>query len=291
MNATFRRVVLAVIVPLAFAPFSACGGGGGGGSSTGSGSAGTVNVQMTDAPYPISALASALVTVTEVSLQGPSSNGFVTIFSGSKSVDLLSLRNGLTDLLTTAAVGSGSYDQARVVFDSGTVTLQDGRTFTLKAPSASTAGIKVFISPPLEVVGGISQDLILDIDLASSFEQIPGSATSAQGIMNFLFHPVVRAVNASKVGRITGHVFSDNKTPLDPSDDTPVANASVHVQMSGTTIGTALTAADGSYAVIGLAPGTYDVVVEATGFQTKTVSSQTVTAGNATTVDLRITPN
>jgi hypothetical protein len=282
MNATLHRIVLAVLVPFAFAPLSACGGGGGG-SSGGAPSTGTVNVRVTDAPFPISALASAQVTVTEVSLQGPTSNGFVTIFSGSRTVDLLNLRNGLTDLLTSAAVTSGSYDQARVVFDSGTVTLLDGRSFTLKAPSASTAGVKVFISPPLEVVGGVSLDLVLDIDLASSFETIPGSATTAQTITSFLFHPVVRAVNASTAGRISGHVFSD-------ASGMPIANASVHIQMSGTTIATALTATDGSYVVIGLAPGTYDVVVEATGFQTKTVSSQTVAAGSVTIVDVRILP-
>ena len=48
---------------------------------------------------------------------------------------------------------------------------------------------------------------------------------------------------------------------------------------------------DGSYAVLGLVPGSYDVKAEALGFDATTVAGKTVAAGSATAVDVKLTPN
>jgi hypothetical protein len=266
-----------------------CGGGshGGGVSSAGNG---TLNLQVTDAPFPYTAITSAKVTLTDVSLEGSGSQGFATVFSGSQTLDLITLQNGITTRLTTVQVPAGPYAQMRLVISGGSITLADGRTFDLTAPSSATAGLKVFFSPPLTVTSGVSQDLLLDIDLSRSFEAVPNGATQAASITGFLFHPVVRVSNLSTVGRITGKVLSTNRT-VATADDTAIAGATVTVRQAGVTLGTAQSAADGSYTLLGLAPGLYDVEAEATGFQTGSSTAQTVAAGSFTTVDVRLTPN
>jgi hypothetical protein len=151
----------------------------------------------------------------------------------------------------------------------------------LDVPSGSSAGLKVFISPPLTVTSGVSEDLLLDIDLAQSFEPIPGSAVQAPDITTFHFHPVLRVANVSTVGRIDGVVTS-------LSEKTPIANATVTAS-NGTTTGVALTGNDGSYAILGLAPGSYTVTVEAVAFMT-TSASTSVAAGSVTTFNVALGP-
>jgi hypothetical protein len=275
-------VALGLALPSSYLAIGCGSSSGSGGGGTGGGD-GTVNLQVTDAPFPFSSVASAKVTVTEVDLQGTTSHGFVTAWIGSQTLDLLQLRNGVTSMLASAQLPAGTYSQVRIVITSGSVTLTDGRTFDLETPSASSAGLKVFISPPLTVVSSVSQDLLLDVDLSQSFEAIPNGATRAADISTFHFHPVVRVSNVSTVGRIQGHV-----TAL--TGGAPIAGATVTATMAGAIAGTALSANDGSYAILGLAPGSYDVTGDAVGFVSTTVAAQNVAAGSETTVDLHLGP-
>jgi hypothetical protein len=275
---------------LAAALFAGCSGHSSSGGSGGGTGFGTVGVQVTDAPFPFESVASAKVTITEITLHGSGTQGFATVFTGTRTLDLVQLQNGVTAALTSAQVPTGTYSQMRVVLDSAEITLTDGRKFDLKTPSAETAGLKVFISPPLTVESGVSKDLLLDIDLSQSFSAVPNSATKVDEINSFIFHPVVRVSNLSTVGRITGKILDDKKTEV-TSDDTPLADATVTVKQNGTVIGTAKSTADGSYAILGLSPGTYEVTAEKTGYQSATVTSQSVSAGSFTAVDVRLSPN
>lgn len=272
----------------------------GGGTTTGgtSPATGTVNVQVTDAPFPFSSVASARVTLTEVALHGreglaavtsaDGARGFATVWTGSVTLDLVPLQNGLTTALASAQLPTGTYDQARLVITGGQVTLTNGRTFELAAPAAAAAGLRLFIDPPLVVQAGASTDLLLDIDLARSFSAVPSGAPQAGPITAFQLHPVARAVNVATTGRISGRVSDDRTTGGDRSDDPPLPFATVTVTRAGsaTAEATAISGQDGRYVVIGLAPGTYDVQVEAAGFTTRTAQARRVEAGGVTTVDV-----
>ena len=273
----FAGCALAALVLAGCSGGSSHSGGSGGGTGFG-----TVGMAVTDAPYPYESVASAKVTVTEVTLHGSDSNGFATVFTGSKTFDLVHLRNGVVAALTSAQVPTGSYSQMRIVLaDDAQVTLKDGRTFDLKTPSAQTAGIKVFFDPPLVVESGVSQDLLLDVDLSQSFSPVPNAAVQADAITGFTFHPVLRVSNLARVGRIVGKVTSGA---------TPLADATVTVKRDGTTLSTTRTEADGSFAILGLEPGTYEVTAEKTNYQPTTVTGQGVAAGSFTTVTIDLVP-
>src|SRR5688572_4169713 len=117
---------------LAALVLAGCSGDSSRGGSGGGTGFGTVGVAVTDAPYPYDSVASAKVTVTEITLQGAGSNGFATVFTGSKTFDLVQLQNGVVAALTSAQVPTGSYSQMRIVLGDAQVTLTDGRTFDLK---------------------------------------------------------------------------------------------------------------------------------------------------------------
>jgi outer membrane receptor protein involved in Fe transport len=86
------------------------------------------------------------------------------------------------------------------------------------------------------------------------------------------------APGSTKSGAIGGVV-------VDAAQGEPLPGANVSIQ--GTTTGTS-TDLNGRYRIRNLAPGTYDVLVSFVGFQQKTVTGVTVTAGRTTTVDVTL---
>ncbi len=67
---------------------------------------------------------------------------WVVVFEGEEQFDLLDLRNGRADLLADTEIPADTYVQMRLVVSEGTVTLKDGRTFSLRIPSGAQSGIR-----------------------------------------------------------------------------------------------------------------------------------------------------
>jgi YD repeat-containing protein len=74
------------------------------------------------------------------------------------------------------------------------------------------------------------------------------------------------------------------------TDGTPISGALVEALQSNTVIGSASTAANGTYSITGLGAGTYNVRASATGFATSTTNGVSVTAGGTTTVNMALSP-
>src|SRR5690606_5278148 len=82
-----------------------------------------------------------------------------------------------------------------------------------------------------------------------------------------------------QTGAIVGRVTSSEGA-------TAIAAAFAEAQSAdGRTAASSVTDSDGRYRLIGVAPGTYTVVVSAVGYQTLRVADVMVTAGSTTTVD------
>ncbi len=248
---------------------------------------GTVVIKLTDAPFPVSLVDQALVTIDKIEIrstvevenvEGEIENEtlYTVLFEGEKVVDLLDLQNGITTDLLSMDIDAGSYDLIRMHVTSSEVILKDGTSFDLKIPSGSSSGLKIKISPELVVESGIESEVLLDFDVSKSF-MVQGNMNTPAGIKGFMFKPVIRAMCQKYSGIIEGKVF-ENLT-------TPVAEAHVQIIVADTVYSSALTDATGSYSLIGLPAGNYKMVCEKEAYTPVLVDLVTVKARETTVQD------
>jgi len=238
---------------------------------------GNLVIKVTDAPFPIDNIESANVTITKVEIRKagdciPDENPFMVLSEDTVTFNLLDLRNGVMDELLNIEIPEGSYNLIRLYVEEASLKIKDGETYRVRVPSGQQTGIKIFIRPEFAVGGGLTTELLLDFDLARSFQMI-GSFSNPRGINGFVFKPVIRAVNNSVAGRIEGMV-SD-------TSDAKLANAQVWVKQD-TVITESYTDSLGHYAFIGIPAGSYSVFATKESYDTVSYSEVNVVAGNRT---------
>src|SRR5262249_55670263 len=118
------------------------------GTDTGPGT-GQLQVRLADASC--SNIASAEIWVSRTYLIGgaDSTGPHFVVSDTAQHYDLLNLQDGVTAILGTTTIPTGSYEQLRLVVDSARITLGGGLTFVggattmeLTTPSAMQTGIK-----------------------------------------------------------------------------------------------------------------------------------------------------
>ena len=249
--------------------FAACSDG----SNPTLGSGGTVNVLLTDAPFPFSQVKRVDIFITRIDAKLADSDsaaaanvadsaGWKTLASPNALFNLLTLSGGTTANLGSTVLPVGTYKSFRLVIDTdqSSVTLNDDSKPDIKWPSAGKNGIKIILDKPFVVADGTST-LLIDFDVGRSFV-MRGNSISQNGL---LFKPVIHAVTQQSTGRLTGIVRGDNAT------GPGIAGATIEVVKAGTPLNdtnsnnivrTAMTDANGNFTIAFLPPGTY--VVRAT---------------------------
>ncbi len=244
---------------------------------------GTLKLNITDAPFPIELIDSANITITmvEVRLKSDSAGSeFVKVFEDTVMLNLMELRNGITANIAEVELPAGDIDLIRIYVDEASLTLKEGETYSVKVPSGSQTGIKVFIDPPLTIAGGLTSELLLDFSLEKSFV-LKGNLNKPEKINGFNFKPVIRAVNNSTAGTVSGMAMDTSMLAL--------PNVSVWISQD-TTIASALTDSTGFYALPGLPEGTYILNAYKESFDTLTIENVVVKAANLTELDLEMLP-
>lgn len=235
--------------------------------SDGTGGDPRVRVQLADAPSDL--FASAVVDIGRVELLRAGGPAVVLTEDGGTH-DLLDLQNGVTADLASLGIESGRYLQLRLTVTSATVTLASGLTFSdgstsraLTIPSGAQTGIKINLrdggSAGIDLVDG-ETIFVVDFDVSQNFV-IQGNAGTPAGITGVTFTPLLRASVRNIAGSIAGTVTVGGA---------PLAGATVRATLTEpgtmealeTDEATAVTAADGTYRIWFLAPGTYDVTVD-----------------------------
>jgi hypothetical protein len=244
---------------------------------------GRLVVNITDAPFPIDMVESAEVTITKLEIRKAGDGisdecPFMVIWEGFETFNLLDLRNGVVAELLDLEIPADEYDLLRLYVDEASLKVKDGDNYTVKVPSGSQTGIKIFISPVLVVEGGLTTEMILDFDLSNSFV-MQGNMNSPAGIKGFHFKPVIRAVNNSKAGRLEGKVTS--------KDGVKIKEASITVKQD-TVVATAVADTMGYYAILGLSSGSYSVIAAKENFDTLKVEDVIITSGNKTVLNLEL---
>ena len=276
---TFGRLAVSASILLGAA---ACG------DSTGTGDA-TLTLLLTDAPDPI--YQNVWVTIGEIEILGSDGPPVLITSMGGDDIDLLKLQKGVTIALGSVDLKSGTYNQLRMVITEASIKLQDGLFFTdgtdstnLIIPSGAQTGIKINLDAAagngstsgIVINPGVTI-LVVDFDVTQNFK-ILGSPDAPGGIQGVLFTPLLRAVVENVAGSISGTVSVDGTGSVE--------NASVHAILSSsdagviaelqTSEGTGIIAADGTYEINFLSPGTYDVTVAATDDTNASVTKEVV---------------
>lgn len=263
----FRKLVL----PMAALAVAACSDSTGNNTGTAS-----LRVLLTDGPSI--AYDSAIVWIGAVTLLPVEGDPIVITDEGGK-FDLLDLQNGVTAELGSVDIEPGDYRELRLVVTDAYVGLappwefDDGTTERfLKIPSGAQSGIKVKLGTgdgdgeegvtiaPGETI------LVVDFDVSQNFKT-QGNPNTPAGLKGVLFTPVLRAVVSDIAGSIAGTVTSS-------ADGSPIVGATVRasIEVDGETVeATAVTGSDGTYVIRFLAPGTYEVSVDAFSAAAQTV--------------------
>ncbi|HNY14504.1 MAG TPA: DUF4382 domain-containing protein [Bacteroidales bacterium] len=245
---------------------------------------GTLSVKITDAPFPIDMVEAAEVTITRVELRKAGDgisdgNPFIVLFEDTITFNLLDLRNGIVAELLEAEIPEGTYNLMRLYVEEASLKIRDGETYKVKIPGGQQTGIKIFVRPSFTVTGGLTTELLLDFDLSRSFLMI-GNLNSPHGINGFHFKPVIRAVNNSTAGRITGMVMDTSLVKL--------ANAQLWLKQDSV-IAETYTDSLGYYAFIGIPAGDYSLFATKADYDTASCEGLRVAAGNRTIKDFMLT--
>ena len=250
---------------------------------------GKVVVTITDAPFPVDLVDEVLITIDRVELRiaggtctttygeevgkKEKSNdkrrkehdysayecdrGFVVISGEEKTIDILKLQNGLTEILAEGTIPVGEYDMIRLHVVEATIIIKGNDSFVLKISSGNSSGLKIFLDTPITVTEEGVSEVLVDFDLSRSFKSI-GNIKNKHDIKGFMFRPVIRAVNYKKTGILYGKVMEE--------EGTAVKNALISVFLGDSVVSTALSNSSGEYKLIGLPAKTYALSAEKEGY-------------------------
>lgn len=246
---------------------------------------GKLVLKITDDPFNFNFVESATVKITKVEIRKagdgvPDGNPFIVVSDDTLTLNLLDLRNGVTTSLPEIEIPQGKYDLIRLYVQEAGLKLKDNpMDFNVKVPSGKQTGIKIFISPALDVEGGLTSELLLDFDLSRSFV-MRGNLSHSAGVNGFIFKPCIRATNLSTSGRIVGMVTDTSMVKI--------KEATVWVKQD-TIVATSIADTLGHYALIGLPAGTYSIFATKASYDTVSYSDVKVYAGNATIKNFKLT--
>jgi hypothetical protein len=181
-------------------------------------------VLLTDAPFPYIWIDRVDLFVVSVSVSIDADTGasgdFVTVATPNRLINVMALRNGLTDELGAAPLPTGAITAVRMTIDTdlSSMTTVNGFkiTGTTGSPSIqwqSSAGrpvLNALIHEQITVPDSGAR-IVIDFDIGKAFilnrELNAGSPDSG-----FVFSPVLRAADANRTGSIRGTVRAQSTT-------------------------------------------------------------------------------
>jgi len=236
---------------------------------------GVLSIRIMDAPARFDQVN---LVVTQVAVfrgsvlpaDSDSVSGWEVLRTSAVTVDLVTLRNGGSLQLVVGRVPAGAYSMIRLKLGAGSTIVVDGTTYPLVVPSGMQSGLKIY--GPFTVPADGTLDLVIDVDASRSVVQT--------GTGTYILHPVLRVVNASTTGAITGRVLPDT------------VETTVFATQAADTVTSTMTATNGHFTLGALPAGTYSLSFHPeTAYRDTTVTGVSVTTGHVTTLsDLVLTP-
>lgn len=230
---------------------------------------GTMEVKLHDAPADYEEV-NVFIETVEVN-NSESDDGWVEINDPQQSYNLLELTNGAYEVLGSAQLPAGNYEQIRLVLSSdGHSVVIDGEEHDMFVPSGEQTGIKLNVDAEIEA--DFTYTLLLDFDAARSVV-VRGNQQAGE---DYLLKPVIKATNEAVTGNIAGTV--------EPVESHPFVYA---IAGEDTLSSTKADTSNGEFTLIGLEEGSYDVSVDPTDetYESETVNDVEVTVGETNELD------
>jgi len=219
---------------------------------------GQIMITMVDAPASYDHINIAVTRVEVHKVGSDSTSGWVVINNNAATYDLLTLKNGASVVLGNSALDAGHYTQIRLILGSGSNIVVNGSVFSLDVSSGTQTGIK--LNHEFDIQLGLIYELTLDFNAEHSIV--------LTGNGQYKLNPVIRVVPQVISGTISGKI-----NPV-------IALASVHAISGTDTVSTVADISTGSFKLMALIQGTYNVKVSAgnAAYNDKTITNVVVVA-------------
>jgi len=236
MNNSSPSFARFLIIVTSAALLAACGSGDGGGGSKDA-PTGSLKLSVTDAPVDDAEAVWIKFRAVEFKPEGGSPVRHELLGAGNpqvpapQSINLLPLQEGRSAVLVNnLELPAGRYEWIRLIVDNvenerDSYIVIEGNECELRVPSGDESGLKLIRGFTLPANGSVA--LTVDFDLRKSIVEPPGQqGTGIDCTQAYLLKPVLRLVQDSDVGAITGTV--------DPNLFLPDCSRLVYVFSDGT---------------------------------------------------------
>ncbi len=207
-------------------------------SSTSSSGEGQIRLTLVDAPAAFDEV-NIVVTKVEVHAAGTAAeSGWITLSDTTATYDLLELTNGANSVIGDHMLPVGKYTQIRLGIGTGSNVIVDGVSFPLNVASAS--GLK--LNHNFDIAEDKLYLLTLDFDAAKSVRLTNDN--------QYRLQPVIRLIATEVSGTIYGTIV--------PNGVSSTVFAGVG---NGDTVTTVSNPINGSFMLVAVPEGTFDVVI------------------------------
>ena len=145
---------------------------------------GNFQIYLKDQPIDIDKAEEILVTISEISVQ-KEDEGFITLWSGEKTYDLLKLRNQ-EEKIIDITLEAGTYTQIRLVVTEGQIVIS-GESHEMKVPS-----LEVKIPLVFNIMEDGATEILLDFEAEHSIHVVNAGQSE-----QYILSPVIRVENIS----------------------------------------------------------------------------------------------
>jgi len=198
---------------------------------------GEIRVYLVDSPAEYDAVNIVVTEVSVHSSDADSASGWVVLNDATRTFDLLTLRNGASQILGETLLNTGDYTQIRLKLADSCTVIVDGQTHPLEVPSGAQSGLK--LNHPFQIAANTLYELTLDFDATRSIH--------VTGNDRYMLSPVIRVAANQISGTISG--------TIDPAS----SKAAAFTLVGADTVSTFADTTTGAFRLVALPAASYAV--------------------------------
>jgi hypothetical protein len=227
-------------------------------------SQGEIRIVLVDRPAGYDAVNIVVTEVSVHSSDADSTSGWIVLNSTTRTFDLLTLRNGASQILGESPLNPGHYTQIRLKLAESCTVIVDGQTHPLEVPSGAQSGLK--LNHPFDIAPNALYELTLDFDAMRSIH--------VTGNGSYKLSPVIRVVANQVSGTLSG--------TIDPASSGPA----VFTLLGADTVSTFADSITGEFRLMALPAADYvvHIVPMVLAYRDTTLTGVPVTAGQDTSL-------